>query len=532
MPVEDRPPDADRDCVTAWLRHLRLAIVLLAVVVPAAACGNATSSSDSTAAATGAIPADALFYADVNLDRESPAWQQFAAVGQRFPGWQRFVDQIMAGMNHGGSSTENVALDTSPTTSFKDDVEPWLGGSAAFAVTSVDVSSRSVHWIGFVASRDDGKAKAAIAKSGSAKDGTYKGYTLFRSDDGSGEAAVGDGAVLVGDETGTVKDSIDLRSGGGDAISGNAAFTGAMAKLPQDSLLRGWANTQKLSELVGFASLGSIGSGASGAQVQQVATALGQLDSLTFAGWATDAGYHLTLRTTVKDGADQSLFAPQSAPSTLAPLVPADAFAFLAVHGYGHYVQQMMGGKGTALQLRQFQRATGLSFQHDLVPLLSGDALLYAAPGVPVRAALLLKPADPAAAESTMHRVARLIARSAPGTRVSPLPGGSGESITLDNGLTVTWRRTADGLIALGNDVAAGDAPASPLSSSPAYRGLLQRADVPSGAAVALYFDMGGLLKLLPIASNADLRHLGGILAWSSHDGNDYSSDLFVEVTR
>jgi hypothetical protein len=49
---------------------------------------------------------------------------------------------------------------------------------------------------------------------------------------------------------------------------------------------------------------------------------------------------------------------------------------------------------------------------------------------------------------------------------------------------------------------------------------------------VALYFDMGGLLKLLPIASNANLRHLGGILAWSSHDGNDYSSDLFVEVTR
>jgi hypothetical protein len=43
---------------------------------------------------------------------------------------------------------------------------------------------------------------------------------------------------------------------------------------------------------------------------------------------------------------------------------------------------------------------------------------------------------------------------------------------------------------------------------------------------------VGGLLKLLPIASNADLRHLGGILAWSSHDGNDYSSDLFVEVTR
>jgi len=518
--------------VTAWLRHIRVAIVLLAVAIPATACGNAASSSDATAAATGAIPADALFYADVNLDRESPAWKQFAAVAQRFPGWQRFVEQIVAGMNTGGSSTQNVSLDMGPTTSFKGDIEPWLGGSAAFAVTSVDVSSRSVHWIGFVASRDDGKAKAAIAKSGNTKDGTYKGYTLFRSQDGSGEAAVGDGAVLLGDDTGTVKDSIDLRGGGGDALSGNASFTGAMAKLPHDSLLRGWANTQKLSELVGFASLGSLGAGTSSAQVQQVATALGQLESLSFAGWATDAGYHLTVRTTVKDGADQSLFAPQGASSPLASLVPSDAFAFLAVHGYGHYLQQMVDGRGTALQLRQFQRATGLSFQHDLVPLLSGDALLYAAPGVPVRAALLLKPADPAAAESTMRRLARLIGRSVPGTRVSSLPGGDGESITLQDGLTVTWRRTADGLIALGNDAAAGDAPATPLSSSAAYRGFLQRAGVPSGAAVALYLDTGGLLKLLPLAVNANLRHLGGMLAWSSHHGNDYSADMFVEVTR
>ncbi|HET6848551.1 MAG TPA: DUF3352 domain-containing protein [Gaiellales bacterium] len=516
--------------MTAWLRPIRLAVVLLAVVLPAAACGNAQSGSGSAATAAGAVPADALFYADVNLDRESPAWKQFAAVGQRFPGWQRFVDQIVAGMNRGGSSTQNVSLDMGPTSSFKDDIEPWLGGTAGFAVTSVDAGAGKVHWIGFVASRDDAKAEAALAKSGSTKDGTYKGYTLYRSTDGSGEAAVGDHAVLVGDETGTVRDSIDLRGGGGDALTGNTDFTAAMAKLPHDSLLRGWANTQKLSELAGFASLGSLGASTSSAQVQQLATALGQLDDLTFAGWATNAGYHLTLRTTVKDGANPSLFAPQAAPSPLAPLVPADAFAFLAIHGYGQQLQRMLAGGGTALQLRQFQRQTGLSFQHDLIPLLSGDALLYAAPGVPVRAALLLKPADPAAAAATMHRLSLLVARSSPGTRVSPLPGGTGESITLANGLTVTWRRTPDGMIALGNDAAAGAAPAAPLAASSAYRGLLQRAGAPSGAAVSLYFDMGGLLKLLPIAGNANLRHLGGILAWSSHDGNDYSSDLFVEV--
>jgi hypothetical protein len=516
--------------VTAWIRRLRLAVVLLAVALPAAACGNSPSGSQGTPSAADAVPADALFYADVNLDRQSPAWQQFAAVGQRFPGWRHFVDQIVSGMNQGGSSTENVSLDMGPTTTFKDDIEPWLGDTAAFAVTSVDASGGTVHWIAYVASTDDSKASAAILKDGNTKDGSYKGYTLFRAKDGNGEAAVGDGAVLLGDETGTVQDSIDLRNGGGDSLSGNASFTGAMDGLPSDSLLRGWANTPKLSELVGFASLGGLAAGTSSAQVQQLATALGKIDSLTFAAWASDAGYHLTVRTTVKDGADQSLFAPQSTPSSLAPLVPADAFAYLAFHDYGHYLEQALDGGGSAEQLRQFQRETGLSFQHDLIPLLSGDALLYAAPGVPVRAALLLKPADPEAAAATMHRLTALIARSVPGTRVSPLPGGEGESITLSNGITLVWHSTSDGLIAFGNDSAAGEAPASPLSSSSAYRELLQRAGTPSDAAVPLYVDVTGLLKLVPVATDPNLQHLGGMLAWTSHEGNDYSSDLFVEV--
>src|SRR5262249_33275871 len=204
-----------------------------------------------------------------------------------FPAWQHLVNRIVDSMNHGGSSTSNVSLDMGPTTTFKGDIEPWLGGSAGFAVTSLDAGSGSAHWIGFVASTDDAKAKAAILKSGNSRDGTYKGYTLFRAQDGKSEAAVGDDAVLLGDDTGTLQDSIDLRNGGGAALSGNTSFTGAMAKLPKDSLLRGWANTQKLSELIGFASLGTLGTGTSSAQVRQLATALQHIDSLSFAAWTT-----------------------------------------------------------------------------------------------------------------------------------------------------------------------------------------------------------------------------------------------------
>src|SRR5262249_59276230 len=140
------------------------------VGVPVAACGSAPQTRGAGASPAEAVPADALFYVDVNLDRESPAWKQFAAVGKRFPAWQHLVNRIVDGMNHGGSSTSNVSLDMGPTTTFKGDIEPWLGGSAGFAVTSLDAGSGSAHWIGFVASTDDAKAKAAILKSGNSRD--------------------------------------------------------------------------------------------------------------------------------------------------------------------------------------------------------------------------------------------------------------------------------------------------------------------------------------------------------------------------
>jgi len=167
--------------------------------------------------------------------------------------------------------------------------------------------------------------------------------------------------------------------------------------------------------------------------------------------------------------------------------------------------------------------------QHDLLPLLSGDGLIYAAPGVPVRAALVLKPDDPHAAALTMHKIMALVAQGQPGARVTPLASGTGEQVDL-GGLTLSWRLTAGGLIAVGNDPAAGTAPSSPLASSPAYANLLNQAGVPDGASVPLYLNLSDALKLFPISVDPNLAHVGGVLAWSSRSGQDTSADLFVQV--
>jgi len=493
---------------------------MVAGALLAVGCGNTSSTSTDPSQGASAMPSSTLFYADVNLDQGSSAWKQFTAVGQRFPGWQELTGKIVKSLNSTGQ--------TSGSLTFKDDVQPWLGGSAAIGVTSLDASSGSAHYVAFVASSDDGKARDAIAKDAKS-DGDYGGYALYADKNGKGEAAVGDGAVLVSNDAQTLHDAIDARNGKADSLASDGGFTSAMAKLPADSLVRGYVSTQKLAELAGMAALGGAGGSSTAAQTQALAKTLDSIDSLSFAAWANGNGYRLTMRSTLKQGADQSPLA--MAPSSLTGLVPGDAFAFLAFGDYGSYLKQGLqsGTPGIGRQLNLLQQQTGISVQHDLLPLLSGDGLFYTAPGVPVRAALVLKPDDPHAAALTMHKIMALVAQGRPGARVTPLASGTGEQVDL-GGLALSWRLTAGGLIAIGNDPAAGTAPSSPLASSPAYANLLNQAGVPDGASVPLYLNLSDALKLFPISVDPNLAHVGGVLAWSSRSGQDTSADLFVQV--
>ena len=85
-------------------------------------------------------------------------------------------------------------------------------------------------------------------------------------------------------------------------------------------------------------------------------------------------------------------------------------------------------------------------------------------------------------------------------------------------------------MIAIGNDTGAGSKPGAPLLESAAYTSLLGKAQVPAAANVVAYVSVPGILQLVPIAVDPNLRHLGGILEWGSKDGNDISFGMFTEV--
>jgi len=490
------------------LRPRAFATILAVTAVFVTGCGSATQSSQSTGSAADAVPADALAYLDVNLDRGSAAWKQFVTVGERFPGWQHVTDEV---------AKELAKKDDGQ--SFRADVEPWLGGQAAVALTGLDEDG--VSFVAFVASTDDEAAQQSVAKGkDTTADGEYKSYSQFRDKDGY--TAVGNGALLFANDEATLHTAIDAREGTVDSLADDATFTAALDALPGDSLARGWANTAKLAQLASLASLPGVTDGPQALQIQQFAEGLGKIQSATFALWATDGGFNARINVTAKDASD-GLLDGVTFSSSLSDLVPSDAFGFLAFKSNGQQFEQQLENPAFTM----IERQTGISIADDIVPLFTGEGVLYAGPGLPFRGALMLDPANPEAAKGALTRLVGSFAKLDGSIRVTELPGG-GQQVELAPGFALFWRQVPGGPLVLGNDDAAGAAPASALLDSPAYRSLLEKAGVGDGT-VSFYLDVPSTLSFLPELP-ADARPVGGIALWSTKSGNTASTNLFVEI--
>ncbi len=215
----------------------------------AAGCGGSSGGGGSAGAAgtdglgAQAAPATSIAFFDVNIDQQSASWKQMLALGARFPSWPKLVTQF----------TTSIDKTDSDGTSFKTDIEPWLGGEASVAVTGVTVGgasgSGSVQYVVFVQSRDDAKLEAAITKGGDTVKGAgYNGYDTFTSKDGATFAAVHDGGLLISNSQTALDSAVDVRSGKGDSLADSASYKDALAKLPSDNLGVGYVDGTQLSD--------------------------------------------------------------------------------------------------------------------------------------------------------------------------------------------------------------------------------------------------------------------------------------------
>ena len=514
-----------------------------ALALAVAACGGANTTAAPGAAGTDgkgadAFPATTIAFVDANADLNSSAWQNVLGVAKRLPGFpkvQAEVQKAITSSDGGGS--------------FAQDVQPWLGDEAAFGLLSITLSGSGQpkpQYAVFLASKDDDKATATIAKDAT-KGVDYKGYATFTSkDDDHLQAAVGKGAVLIADGETSLHAAIDAREGNAaDRLSGVDQYGEALKTLPNDNVLVGYVDGPKLAQLastgIAAAAQRSGGNVLPPAQVDQALTQLEAIRAIAFSAGADNGGFRVHAATLLDPAKAKNLNTQAAAPLALLDRAPADALVFAGVPGLGRLDQAMQGLKANpqvGQAVSSMEAATGLSLEQDVLPLLSGEAALYLAGGAPASGALLLLPKDPNAAAASLTKITGAVARlggdDAP--TFTPLPSGDGQIADVGQGHQVSWLHDGD-LIALGVDTG-GKPPAGGLGASDSFQQVADAAKLPDAVTGLLYADVPGIVDLaqrmsgepIPPDALANVRALGGLLAFATGDDNVAHADLYLQV--
>src|ERR671914_381141 len=161
---------------------LLLAVVFIPVLV-ALGCGNDEGASSATSLA----PAGAQFYGEVGLDPSGDQKQAIDELIGKFPG-EGSAGERLRGLIEKGLRESDAPID------FENDVEPWLGDSAAFFVGARNPEASAA----LIGTTDEEAARDALEKSfeGKAREKSYGDVDYLVDGDGAG--GVVDGYVVVG----------------------------------------------------------------------------------------------------------------------------------------------------------------------------------------------------------------------------------------------------------------------------------------------------------------------------------------------
>ena len=496
-----------------------------------AGCGGSGKSAAAGAAGTEgraaqAFPATTAAFFDANVDETSTAWTQLLAVASRFPSWPKAVAQF--------NTSANEATDGGPTLA---QLRTWLGSEIAFGVLNVPTGDADPDVLGFAEVRDKAKLVAALTKEPKTKAlGTSGDFDLF----GNGEdsvIAISDDTALISNTRPALDAAIGRLGGTGDRLADLAAFKDTLASLPSDNIVVGYAPGSVLQKLV---TLGSRIEGASGnvpkAQLDQVSKSLAGIRSVGFSFGAAEKG--LRMRGTTLLNSDATGI-PEAYEPALLSRVPATAW-FAA--SFGDFTEAARKAADDALksnpdaqaQVAQVEAALGIKLD-DIYALLGGEHALFAGPGAPLSAGMILSPDDIPRGTATLKALTKLL--SSQGIKVDDTADGQAAAI---QGIAARWRAVGD-VIGIGTDTAVGDAAKDSIVDSEKFKRVLEEDGVAADAKTLglAYVDVPSLINLASAFGGFDtaenkevlenVKHIGGLLFWTGRDGDTVTSDLFVE---
>ena len=535
-------------------RVQRRIVGIAAVAILAAGCGGAAKSAlhggNELAGAAGTkglganvMPAGVLAFGDANIDVSSAGWKRALALGAKFPGFGRLVLQFDKSLNERTGNGPTGA-----------EIRSALGGEIAIGVTDLKAGASGSEHPGmliYAEVKDAAKIKGWVAdeKNVTALPGRG-GFDVYsqKGDDGTNSfLAISSSSALFSNEQSALESAIDRSAGGNDRLADSPEFKDAMKTLPDENILVGYVGTAALKQLGETARSqgGAADTALAKKQIDDALAAYQAVKGIAYSVDATTGGFRLRSSVRIDESKLASLGDAakqfQSFEPTLLSRIPSTAYFAASFQNlgptlnaaYGSILEQpgVFQGKVT-----QFEGLLGVKLD-DLVALTSGEHALFIGPGLPATGGLLLKPADAAKGADTLRAITKLLA--ARGVAVHDT--GDGQDATLGT-FSGRWRKV-DGVLAIGTDATVGDTVKDPLFESDAVKKLFADAGLDAGAktAGAVYLDVPKVVDMvssLGALSSAstdqeaidNLRHLGGIVAWTARDGDLAVSDVFIGV--
>ncbi len=252
----------------------------------AAGCGG--KSPDTTQQAAALVPADALVFLHVSLDRDRPPVERLAALADRLPGYMRLRERIVRQLAAPGCDRAQKAVKGAK------DVSLALLQSAAGTLSLVAIDTGESH-------RDDVPARCGAVSA------AYAGRFLLL---GQPEAI----AIARG-----------LKAGKGSSLTAVDPSRAQLARLPSDRVIDGWVSAAGLRRLLA----------PQGGVLAAAASVLDQpgLRGLAFAVRPSDAGAAVAIRSAIDPAAQREPGGTVSAEAIGA--VPDGALAALVVGRLG-----------------------------------------------------------------------------------------------------------------------------------------------------------------------------------------------------
>ncbi len=454
---------------TALLSALAIALVAAVALVAALGAGDADAGAEARAKGAALVPADALAYASVAMDRDGAQWQALEGLAARIPGGADKLgelDRMMAGDEDGAA------------------VMRALGGDISVGLLGVDLAGGLEPRADavLVATEADGAALAReLEAMGFAAGPAIDGASVWEK--GASAVAVDGGLAIGATSRATLREALEVRAGEGPALADDPAFRATVAKLPDEPLALAYLSPARLAPLAQAAAAlvpqqESDDMPNAQAQVADLVESLGDVRGLGIAVRAEAGGLRLAAAGDADEDAlaARGLAAPDAFAPTILGRVPADAagaaaFADLGPRLLAAVRQLEAASPQMAGYVDSIELATGVDLEADLAPALTGQHALVALAGDEPRGALLLLPPNPTAAGATLGRLRGFVDDAG-------LLAGLGDRAAKVADVQVT-RQEGGPVIAVGNAPGLAALPASPLADDAGYRALLDAAGVP-----------------------------------------------------